>query len=146
MKRFASIVLLAASVFAAPLLASAADTPDATISLAGRTVAAGVGVSHAKGTLQYRGQSYPVDLQGLSVVAVGASAFTATGDVYHLTKPSDLNGNYVAASAGAALADGGTATTLKNENGVLIRLRSTDKGVQFNLSVESVTLKLTQPQ
>ena len=78
MNRFASIALVAASVFAAPLIASAADeTPDATIRLSGKSVAVGVGYSHATGTLQYRGRSYPVDLDGFSVLSAGATSFTA---------------------------------------------------------------------
>lgn len=52
MNRFASIAFVAASLFAAPLIASAADeTPDATIRLSGKSVAVGVGYSHATGTL-----------------------------------------------------------------------------------------------
>ena len=125
MKRFASIALFAVSVLATPLLASAAgDKPDATISLSGKTIAVGVGYSDAKGTLQYDGKSYPVALEGLSVVSVVASTFTATGEVYHLAKVEDQNGNYAAASAGAVLAGGATVTTLKNQNGVVINLRS----------------------
>jgi len=144
MKRFASITLFALAAIAAPLIVSAADDkPDATISLSGKTVAVGVGFSQASGTLQYRGKSYPVELQGLGAVGIGGSTFTATGDVYHLTKLDDINGDYVAGSAGATVNDGGTETTMKNPNGVVIRLQSTNKGLQFNLSVDGVSLKLT---
>ena len=145
MKRFASIALVIASILAAPMPVSAAgDTPDATISLSGTAVALGVGYSQAKGTLQYHGKSYPVGLEGLSVLSAGVSSFTATGDVYNLAKLEDLNGNYVAASAGATLAGGGTVTTMENQNGVVIRLRSSDEGLQLNLSLDGVNLKLTQ--
>jgi len=145
MNRFASIALVALSVFAAPLLVCAAgDRPDATISLSGRTVAVGVGFSHANGTLQYGGKSYPVELDGIGAVSAGASDFSATGDVYHLAKLDDLKGSYSALSAGATLGDGETDTTLQNQNGVVIRLRSENKGLHFNLSVEGVSLKLAQ--
>ena len=145
MKRFASIALVAMSIVVAPMAASAAgDTPDATISLSGKSAAVGIGFAEGHGTLQYNGKSYPVKLEGLSIISVGASSFTATGDVYHLSKLDDLNGNYVVASAGATLAGGGSATAMKNQNGVVIQLRSTNEGLQFNLSLEGMSLKLAQ--
>jgi hypothetical protein len=142
MNRIISASLVALSIFCAPLMASAAEAPDATIEFTGGTVAAGVGYSWAKGTLQYEGKSYPVDLKGLSVAAIGAGSVKASGDVYHLAKLDDFNGNYTAVSAGVTVAGGGQATAMENQNGVVIKLRSTTQGLQFNLSVEGVALKL----
>src|SRR5882724_8347063 len=42
-------------------------TPNATLSLSGGSVAAGVGVDWGKGTLTYHGKQYPVAVKGLSV-------------------------------------------------------------------------------
>jgi len=41
-------------------------------------------------------------------------------------------------------AAGGTVTTLKNQNGVVINLRATNQGLQLNLSADDVRLKLAQ--
>jgi hypothetical protein len=84
-----------------------------------------------------------VELKGMSVASVAAGSVTASRDVYHLAKLEDFDGNYTAVSAGAALAGGGAATTMENQNGVIIKLRSTTQGVQLNLSLEGVTLKVT---
>jgi len=145
MKRLLSSVLVAATLVTAPLLATAADSrPDATIDISGNTVAVGVGYSKAHGTLHFDGKSYPVQLEGLSVGSVGAATITASGDVYHLAKLADFDGNYTAVSAGATLGGGGAATTMQNQNGVVIELRSTTEGAQLNLSVDGLALKVTK--
>jgi hypothetical protein len=123
-----------------------ADTPkpDATIEVSGSSVGVGVGFTEAKGTLNYQGKSYPVRLQGVSLAQVGATNLTAAGEVYHVTRLQDVVGNYTAVSAGAALADGGTETTMQNPNGVVIKLHTTSKGVDLRLSVDGVSLKLAE--
>jgi hypothetical protein len=67
-------------------------------------------------------------VQGLSIVQVGISKYTASGTVYGLTKPSDINGIYTAVSAGAAVAGGASATTMKNSKGVVIQWVATHQG------------------
>ena len=143
MNRMISAGIAAACIFAAPLMAFAAgEEPDATIEFSGGSVAAGVGYSWGKGTLQYQGKSIPVTLKGLSVASVGAQSVRASGDVYHLSSLSDFEGNYTAASAGATVAGGGDVSAMQNQNGVVIKLRSTTQGLAFNLSVDGVAIKL----
>ena len=72
----------------------------------------------------------------------GATNFTAAGHVYNLKKLSDFSGNYVAAGAGITIAGGGTATYLKNEHGVVIKLIATDVGLKFKLSADGVHVSL----
>lgn len=133
------------SLAASPLIANAESAkPDATLELSGKTVAVGVGVTEAKGTLHYQGQSYRVHMQGLSLAQVGASNIEATGEVYHLNRLQDVRGNYVAASAGAAVVDGHAETTMKNQNGVVIKLHAATNGVDLRLSVDGVSLELAQ--
>jgi len=57
---------------------------------------------------------------------------------------SNLSDSYAAASAGAAVVDGHTETEMKNQNGVVIKLHGTTEGVDLRLSVDGVSLKLTQ--
>jgi hypothetical protein len=143
MSRTVAAVLLSLSLAVVPA-AVIADTPkpDATIEVSGSSVGVGVGFTEAKGTINYQGKSYPVQLQGVNVAQVGASTITAAGEVYHLARLQDVAGNYAAASAGAAVAGGGTETTMKNQNGVVIKLHTTAKGVDLRLSVDGVSLKL----
>jgi hypothetical protein len=127
---FAAIA--AACVLAMPVAASADEAPDGTIDLSGGSVAAGVGYSWGKGTLRYEGRSIPVTFKGLSLAAVGGESIHASGDVYHLTRLEDFEGNFTAAAA------------MENQNGVVIKLRSTNQGLQFNLSVEGVAFAVAR--
>ena len=45
-------------------------------------------------------------------------------------------------AAGITVAGGGSATYLKNEHGVVIKLHSTDVGLRFNLSADGIKVKL----
>jgi len=144
MNRILSSIIISVSL-AIPLLAAADDsTPDATIEISGKTVAAGVGYTQGSGTLHYGDRSWPVRLDGLSVGSVGAASIAASGNVYHLARLEDLDGNYTAISAGATLGAGGAVSAMQNQNGVVIELQSTTEGVHANLSIDGFTLKLAR--
>jgi hypothetical protein len=116
--------------------------PDGTVNLTGGSIAAGIGYSWGRGELNYGGQSHAFKISGVSLVDVGAANITASGHVYNLKTLADFNGNYVALAAGVTVAGGGSATYLKNEHGVVIKLHSTDVGLKFNLSADGVKVKL----
>jgi len=78
------------------------------------------------------------------VAEVGVSSIDATGNVYHLKKLEDFAGQYTAASAGAAVAGGAGASTMKNANGVVINLHAMTRGVKFKLGVDGVKIKLEE--
>lgn len=118
------------------------SAPVATVQLEGGAVAAGIGFVWGNGTIKYQDTERKFKVSGLSIVDVGAASLTATGDVYHLSKLSDFDGNYVAWSAGLAVGGGGSATYLKNENGVVLKLVSTQSGIRFNLSSNGVRITL----
>jgi hypothetical protein len=144
MSRSTFAAIAAACVLAMPVSASADEAPDGTIELSGASVAAGVGYTWGKGTLRYEGRSIPVTFKGLSVAAVGGDSIRASGDVYHLTKLEDFEGNYNSASAGATVAAGGSVSVMENQNGVVIKLRAANQGLQFNLSVEGVAFSVAR--
>jgi hypothetical protein len=144
MNRILSAIFVSATLALAPLLSVAADAPSATLDISGARGAVGVGYLQARGALHFQGQDYPVQVRGLTVGEVGGGTFTATGDVHNLRKLSDLEGNYVAGSAGAALAGGADATEMKNQNGVVIRLHSTTQGADLNISIDGFALKLAK--
>ena len=118
--------------------------PDAYLELTEGSVALGIGYSWGSGTLQYQGQKYPVEVKGLSIVDVGITKATAFGKVYGLKKLEDFNGNYTAATAEGTLGGGAGATTIKNQNGVVIDLFTTTKGVNLKLAPSGISLKLKQ--
>jgi hypothetical protein len=141
------MTLKAATAAACLLLSStyslAADTPpDATVDFSGGNVSAGVGYTWGNGTLHYQGKNYRFRLKGLSVPAVGAERIQASGEVFHLARLADFNGNYAAVSAGATVAGGASVADMKNQHGTVIHLHSTTQGLDFNLSVDGVSIKL----
>ncbi|HYZ33610.1 MAG TPA: EipA family protein [Crenalkalicoccus sp.] len=134
---------LASALPTAGLAQSPGGAPDGTVTLSGGSVAAGIGFTWGSGTLVFQGRQHQFSVRGLSVVAVGATDFTATGAVYNLQRLQDFSGDYVAVSAGVTVAGGGSVTYLRNQNGVVIQLDSTTQGLNLNLSAEGVRLTLT---
>ncbi|HVW63994.1 MAG TPA: EipA family protein [Nitrosospira sp.] len=137
-----------AAIFSLGLNGAQAEeaTPDATIKLQAKSFALGFGFSWGNGTLTYRGKDYPVELQGFSLVDIGASSIDVVGRVYGLNKLDDFNGNYVGADAGLTLAGGGVAAALRNQNGVNVVFVSTARGLEFAFGFSSVVMKVTVPE
>jgi hypothetical protein len=136
------LVLALAAVALSVGPSGAQEKPDATITFSGGSVSAGIGYSWGSGTLTYQGKEYPFSVDGLSVGAVGATSVTASGEVYHLKKLEDFNGNYAAATASATLGGGAGGTAMENQAGVVIRLVSTTQGVDFKLAASGVKISL----
>ena len=124
--------------------ANAEDKPDGKLELSGGSVAIGIGYSWAGGTLTYKGKKYDVEVSGLSVGDVGATKLEASGNVYHLNKLADFDGNYASAKAGVTVAGGGSASAMKNQNGVVIHLTPTAQGLSLRLAVEGLRISLAQ--
>lgn len=120
----------------------AADKPDATIRISTGSVAAGIGWSWGKGTLTYKGKDYPLAVKGLSIGKVGITKATASGEVYHLKSLKNFDGNYTAAGAGITLAGGRSAVDMTNQNGVRVRVISTNRGVDLTLGGGGVEMKI----
>src|SRR5271155_632653 len=120
--------------------------PSAYLWLSGGAVAIGIGYTWGHGTLYYSKdqKQYKFKLSGVSVADVGGAGITAEGEVYNMTKPSDLTGNYSAVTAGVTIIEGGSVAYLKNDNGVVIKLHSQTEGLRFNLSGNGMHVTLQQ--
>lgn len=95
------------------------------------------------GTLFFHGRSYPFTINGLGVGGIGASKIKATGDVYQLTRVSDLAGVYGQVRLGWALADKGNGRLwLQNDKGVILRLRTKRKGLMLAGGADAVRIQL----
>ena len=115
-----------------------------TVTMKIKAVAFGIGVEWGEGTLtMYDGTSHEFKIRGLTVVDVGISSIEATGEVYNLVEAKDIEKRFVAGAAGAALVGGGSAVAMKNGKGVVMKLKSAQKGVRLTLAAEGlkVTLK-----
>ena len=89
-----------------------------------------VGGSGGRGTLVFQGRSYPLSIGGLSYgFTFGASATDFVGTVSNIRSPSDVNGVYGAAGAGAAVGAGAGAIVLTNQNGAVLTLSGRQTGL-----------------
>ena len=142
-KKWLSTWLVVLGCLGVMTLALAAEPPPSgTVKITSKAIAIGVGVTWGDGQLTYQGKTVPFSVNGLSVVDLGITDITSSGEVFNLNKLSDFSGNYAAGEAGAAIAGGPTDTIMKNENGVVIRLHGTQKGARLTLAAQGVSLKL----
>jgi hypothetical protein len=139
---FMSTVAVAADSSAPPVVANA--IPTGFVWLSGGSVAVGIGYTWGHGTL-YNSKDqkqYHFKLSGISIVDVGAAGINAEGEVYNLTTPADIDGNYSAVTAGLTVIEGGSVAYLRNEKGVVIKLHSQTGGLRFNLSANGMRVTL----
>jgi hypothetical protein len=126
----------------AGLAVAQAKKPDATLKLSEGSIAVGIGYSWGKGELTYKGKTYPIKVEGLAIGEVGVSRATATGNVFDLKKLEDFSGNYVAGAAAGTVGGGAGVTAMKNQNGVVVEMKSTTQGASLKLAAEGVKLTL----
>ena len=69
---------------------------------------------------------------------------TAKGTVFDLRKLEDFSGTYLAGGGGATVFGGGEAAIMKNQNGVVVELTTSNVGVSFKLAAAGVRLTLEQ--
>ena len=138
----AAVVTVVSLCVGFSLAADAKRKPDATLKLSEGSVAVGIGWSWGKGTLTYKGKSYPVKVDGLSVGEVGVKRANAVGNVYDLKSLADFDGTYVAGGAGATIGGGAGITAMKNQNGVTVELKSTTQGASLKLAAEGIKLSV----
>jgi len=136
-------IALAADTSSPPPVGEGA-IPSAYVWLSGGSVAIGIGYTWGHGTLYYSKdqKQYKFKLSGVSIADVGGAGINAEGEVYNLSTPADLSGNYSAATAGVTIIEGGSVAYLKNEKGVVIKLHSQTGGLRFNLSANGMHITL----
>jgi hypothetical protein len=139
-----TLLVVVACMLAANVAVAEETKPTGTVSIESHTVALGFGVNWGHGTLKFKGKEYKFKLNGLSVVDLGVSNVSATGEVYHLRHLSDFAGTYNAASAGIAIAAGVGASYLENQHDVVLKITSKKQGVQFTLAAEGLRVKLLE--
>lgn len=116
-----------------------------TVEIESTSVAVGIGVEWGHGTLtMYDGTTHKFDVTGLSVFDLGISKVSATGEVFNLVEAKDLNGIFIAGEAGAALGGGGSVQAMKNGNGVVMQLKSTQIGIKLTLAPEGLQISLDE--
>ncbi len=135
------VVMAAVVLFSSSAIASDAK-PSGTVTIDSKSVALGVGVQWGGGVLTFQGKEYAFKINGLSVVDLGVSEISATGEVYHLEKVEDFVGTFTSAEAGIAVGGGVGAVAMKNQNGVVMKLTSTKAGLKLKLAPEGIKVQM----
>ena len=139
-----ALFFLVMTVATGAVAAEKAATPSGKVTIQSTAIAAGVGVTWGDGKLSFKGKDYPFSIDGLTLVDWGISRVNATGDVYNLDDVAKFGGTYVAAEAGLTLVGGVGGMVLRNQNGVVLHVRSTSQGARLQLGTSGLTIKLTQ--
>ena len=123
-------------------LAADDKKPDGTVRIQEGTAAVGIGWSWGKGQLSYMGKTHPFKISGLSVAEVGVTKAEATGSVYNLKNLEDFDGVYAAAGTEGTAGKGAGVSSLRNDKGVVINLKSETKGANIKIAAEGIKLTL----
>ena len=118
------------------------EKPNATLELEQTSVALVFGYTWGSGTLTFDGKGYPVEVDGLSFLAIGFVQAKASAEVFNLKSLADFSGTYVAGSIEGTAGAGAGATTMRNQNGVVIQLFTTTQGLNLKLAPEGIRLNL----
>ena len=144
-KKIAILSLFVAMMTGFAQAATHESKPDATLRLSGGSFALGIGFRWGSGTLTYKGKDYPVKVNGLSVGKVGMTGVSANGEVFNLKHLQDFNGHYDVGGAGTrgvTLGAGRAGTIMSNQAGVIVRVSSTQQGVNVSATGGGVDLQL----
>jgi hypothetical protein len=102
-----------------------------------------VGGSGGSGALLFHGRSYPLAIGGVSYgFTFGASATDFVGTVSNIRSPSDVNGVYAAAGAGAAVGPGAGGIVLTNQNGAVLTLAGRQTGLIVAADLNGLVITL----
>lgn len=142
LKQWLTTGLLAFSVtFGGLAAAESKETPDAQVTINETQFGLIIGGSVGGGELVIDGKKHPFKLGGLSLGAnIGASQMSASGDVYNLKKIEDFPGNYARVGGSVAFLKGMGGMSLRNEKGVIMHLRGSTEGLQFDVGASGVNI------
>ena len=94
------------------------------------------------GTLNFKRKTYPLSVGGLSAGTIGVTVAEFVGTASNLRTARDIVGTYSVAGAGLTVVGGVSAVTLQNSNGVVLRLRGRQAGLNATLGVGGVEIRM----
>jgi hypothetical protein len=103
-----------------------------------------VGVGSGSGTLDYRGKTYQLTVGGVDVGSIGITSVQLAGNATNLHSGADIAGTYSAAGSAATIGDRSGVATVRNEKGVVLKLRVLQSGFQASLGLSGMTISLQQ--
>jgi len=137
-----TVIIALAAVLAASF-SSAAHADSGTVRISFIKAGWVIGGSVGSGTLTYQGRTYPLSIGGLSYgFTFGGSQTNLHGRVSNIYRPSDIEGVYGAAGAGATVIRGPQAIILTNQKGAVLELSGRQTGLMVNLDLSGMALSL----
>ena len=136
-----TIIVALMAILVAGISSARADSGTVRISF----IKAGwvIGGSVGSGTLTFQGRTYPLSIGGLSYgFTFGGSQTNLRGTVSNIYRPSDIEGVYGAAGAGATVIRGPQAIVLTNQKGAVLQLSGNQTGLMVNLDLSGMALSL----
>ena len=103
-----------------------------------------VGIGGGSGTLNFQGRNYQLSIGGINVGTIGASAVDLVGTAENLRTAADIVGTYTQGSAALAIVGGGRVAELQNANGVVIKVKGPEIGLEASLSLSGMTISMQQ--
>ena len=138
---FRTILVALPAILVAGITSARADSGTVRISFikAGWVIGGAVG----SGTMTFQGRTYPLSIGGLSYgLTFGGSQTNLHGRVTNIYRPSDIEGVYGAAGAGATVIRGPQAVVLANQKGAVLELSGRQTGLMINLDLSGMALSL----
>ena len=137
------LVASAVGAAAGALVATPAHAAAGTIAI--KIFRAGfiVGVNGGRGTLNFGGRRYRLQIGGVTAGAtIGAASAHLHGSASHLRQVRDIEGIYSAVAAGVSVINGPSAADLSNPHGVILHLRGAQTGVMFSIDLAGMSIAL----
>jgi hypothetical protein len=96
------------------------------------------------GTLGYNGKTYKFKVTGMGAGGYGVDKLSATGEVYRLKDIVDFPGNYSELRGGIVLGKGIGGLYIRNDIGVVIKLKTHAEGVALSIGVQGLTIQMVE--
>lgn len=90
----------------------------------------------------YDGTTQDFNVSELSVADDGVSSVETAGEDCGLVESKELEGSFVTGEAAEALIGGSSASAMKGVKGLLMKLKSTQKGVKLTSAGDGLTAEL----
>jgi hypothetical protein len=94
------------------------------------------------GTLAYNDKIYKFKMKGMGALGYGVQKLSGVGHVYHLNNIADFPGSYSEARAGLTVAKGVGALYIRNDNDIVIELKTHAEGVALSVGVSGITIEM----
>lgn len=115
--------------------------PSASVTISTKQAAHWASGIGGKGSLRYRGRSYPIEVSAIGFGGNGVQSVKWSGKVYNLKRRSDFEGYYRGVRSGFTVGTGKAKSRLKGKNGVVIYLVGDAEGIANSNGIDRFEIK-----